>query len=456
MIAMGVSKVVYSGADGETTLIDLTSDTVKPEKLAAGITAHDAAGNKITGILEIVSPKVHLDQGTMYAPATSAYYRVQTVSDTSVNFNYYGGSGCEQIVYPITGLAPGCTYTISFSETYNGGFIGESYLYGCGIMQESEYNATSFPVNAGKPSFVTWNTRSTGTQSGSHTFTAQTTKAYWVWSMACCADSVVHNITFNVKAQANGVTLQNKTVTENGTVIADDGYDGLGTVTVNVPSEEANLQTVKSVNITANGTHTIIPDGGYDGMISAEVIVNVANDEGGDAGKEDELITRSLKSYSNDRIATVGDYAFYSYDSLQSVNLPRVTKVGNMSFYGCQTLTSFYAPYVLNIGTNTFNNCSRLKTLDFLGLQSIGNLSFAYTSSLTAFILRGAIVCTLGSASEFYGSAIKTKGYIYVQAVLIDTYKNATNWSALADRFRALEDYTVDGTVTGALDESKI
>jgi len=42
---MSVSKVVY----GNETLIDLTADTVKADKLLAGITAHGADGETITG-----------------------------------------------------------------------------------------------------------------------------------------------------------------------------------------------------------------------------------------------------------------------------------------------------------------------------------------------------------------------------------------------------------------------
>ena len=42
---MAVSKVVYAG----NTLIDLTGDTVAADKLLSGYTAHDAAGNAITG-----------------------------------------------------------------------------------------------------------------------------------------------------------------------------------------------------------------------------------------------------------------------------------------------------------------------------------------------------------------------------------------------------------------------
>lgn len=42
---MAISKVVY----GKTTLLDLTADTVSADKLAAGVTAHDKAGNAVTG-----------------------------------------------------------------------------------------------------------------------------------------------------------------------------------------------------------------------------------------------------------------------------------------------------------------------------------------------------------------------------------------------------------------------
>ena len=45
---MAVNKVVY----GTTVLVDLTEDTVAPDKLAKGITAHDKVGNLITGTME--------------------------------------------------------------------------------------------------------------------------------------------------------------------------------------------------------------------------------------------------------------------------------------------------------------------------------------------------------------------------------------------------------------------
>ena len=45
---MAINKVEYGG----NTLIDLTSDSVTPENLLPGVTAHDASGKKITGTFD--------------------------------------------------------------------------------------------------------------------------------------------------------------------------------------------------------------------------------------------------------------------------------------------------------------------------------------------------------------------------------------------------------------------
>lgn len=42
---MAINKVIF----GNTTLIDLTADTITPADLASGVTAHDASGAAITG-----------------------------------------------------------------------------------------------------------------------------------------------------------------------------------------------------------------------------------------------------------------------------------------------------------------------------------------------------------------------------------------------------------------------
>ena len=48
---MAINKVVYGG----NTLIDLSGDSVTEDKLVRGATAHNAAGEKITGTAGITS-----------------------------------------------------------------------------------------------------------------------------------------------------------------------------------------------------------------------------------------------------------------------------------------------------------------------------------------------------------------------------------------------------------------
>lgn len=46
---MAVNKVTYGGE----TLIDLTEDSVTPETLAEGVTAHNKSGTRITGTAKV-------------------------------------------------------------------------------------------------------------------------------------------------------------------------------------------------------------------------------------------------------------------------------------------------------------------------------------------------------------------------------------------------------------------
>lgn len=87
---------------------------------------------------------------------------------------------------------------------------------------------------------------------------------------------------------------------------------------------------------------------------------------------------------------------------------------------------------------------------------SIGDVAFESCSVLKSLLLRGNNVCTLSNKNAFNSTPIASgTGYIYVPSALIEQYKAATNWSTYAAQFRALEDYTVDGTVTGELDPAK-
>lgn len=251
-----------------------------------------------------------------------------------------------------------------------------------------------------------------------------------------------------------GVTInnQNKTITENGTYTADSGYTGLGTVTVDVQAsgggENKFAQMVGDTitTITAEDLNGITAIGGY-------AFYHKNN----------------LVSAASPSVTSIGTSAFGSSGNLVSVNFPSVTSIGENAFNYCSKLTSVDFPLATSIGNNAFDNCSKLASANFPSVTSIANSVFQNNYSLVRVILRSETICTLANKStfsncyHFHGTVNKTynpeglqDGYIYVPSALVESYKTATNWSNFATQFRALEDYTVDGTITGALDESKI
>lgn len=154
----------------------------------------------------------------------------------------------------------------------------------------------------------------------------------------------------------------------------------------------------------------------------------------------------------------IRQYSFYQREHLLSVNLPSAENVGSFGFYNCSALTSVNLPSVTRIGTSGFTRCMALTSLDFSSLAWIGSDVFTGCTKLKSLILRKLdSICTLSNTNSFGSTPIKSgTGYIYVPASLLETYKADSNWKTYAAQFRALEDYTVDGTTTGDLDPNKI
>ena len=175
----------------------------------------------------------------------------------------------------------------------------------------------------------------------------------------------------------------------------------------------------------------------------------------GDDAVIDSIIDRSIEEFADDRLTIVGGTAFKNCKALHTVNLPAVTKIGSNGFANCTALANANFPSVETIEGSYVFSGSVLRYLDLPVLRSLSGVGvLGSREKFVALILRSETICTLGSTSTNDPFTAGT-GYIYVPRALLSDddetmdYRRATNWSNYAAQFRAIEDYTVDGTVTG-------
>lgn len=202
----------------------------------------------------------------------------------------------------------------------------------------------------------------------------------------------------------------------------------------------------------------------------------------GDEVVMDSIINRTITEFKDNTLETIGDYAFYKCTALKEVNLPNVLYLHTQTFAGCSALETVNLPECVGLGPNRYDNkwfdgctslkaitlpkmtvvgqqysfsgCTRLEYVDLPSATKIPTACFDKCTAMKVLILRRTEVIAEMAAKNALGGSTALK--IYVPSALVGTYKAATNWSDYASQFRALEDYTVDGTTTGELDETKI
>ncbi len=156
---------------------------------------------------------------------------------------------------------------------------------------------------------------------------------------------------------------------------------------------------------------------------------------------EDRLLNREITTISNDKVKDLGSYALAGCYSLVSASFPNVTKLYTSAFYRCTNLTDISFPNLLEISTDVFNGCTKLSKADLKVVASIGQSAFSGCTSLKTLIIRTSTCASLGNSAFFNTPIGNGIGDIYVPSNLVDAYKSATNWSALATQIRAIEDY---------------
>ena len=173
------------------------------------------------------------------------------------------------------------------------------------------------------------------------------------------------------------------------------------------------------------------------------------------------------------------EFMFYACTSLTSIPLINMTNVKYMSnaFGECEALQKLHIEKLTGTeltegAQSTFAYCYELTKLEIDSFEADWiDYCFSYCYSLRTLIIRDFTI----DPSEIYGEEVfegcyhfdgtqdddynpdeDMDGYIYVPRKYINSLSNSEVFSPYADQIRALEDYTVDGTTTGELDENKI
>lgn len=165
----------------------------------------------------------------------------------------------------------------------------------------------------------------------------------------------------------------------------------------------------------------------------------------------------SLDYISLPSLTSMDTFAFENCTSLKNINIPFLTNIPMSAFEGCSSLIDVNIPNATYLGQTAFKNCTSLQKLDFLNISDFASTPFVGCTSLNTLILRGDTVVSNFDNNLLEDTPIASgEGYIYVKSSLLDSYATRLPWKNYASQIRALENYTVDGTATGALDPNKI
>lgn len=159
------------------------------------------------------------------------------------------------------------------------------------------------------------------------------------------------------------------------------------------------------------------------------------------SARETALINRSVTTYTNGDLQTVGQYAFFHCEALQSVSLPNVTTTGSYSFASCYALTSVEIPKLTAVTFNLFSACRSLTRVEFPSATAVSAQAFNGCESLDTLILSADTVATMSNTNALTGTPIAAgTGYVYVPDSLVNSYKAASNWSTYASQIKPLSE----------------
>ena len=151
-----------------------------------------------------------------------------------------------------------------------------------------------------------------------------------------------------------------------------------------------------------------------------------------------KLIDRSIEKAFSESLTTIGNGALKKCNILTSVSFPNVTLIESSGLSYCDSLKTVRFPNLTVAGLASLRSNKSLTTVEFDKIEELKAAAIRDCPALTKVIIRSQNVPILGSTNVFEGA---NSGFtIYVNADLVDSFKEATNWSTYSGKIKPLNE----------------
>lgn len=210
------------------------------------------------------------------------------------------------------------------------------------------------------------------------------------------------------------VNLQDKTVTPSSVeqiVTADEGYSGLGKVTIG-KSEGYTLKQVQGL---------VNPSMPYD----EEALIDITDDM---FPSNTTISTyqyngrKNIRSINTNKLTgTMGNYAFQNCSGIEEVNLPNITTLGTYAFQYCSRLKKATFGNITRIPDYAFSSCpleqlNNLENITYLGTSALSGTHLGDVNMPNLTTISGGYVFSSSKITSFKAEKLTTIYYAAFQS----------------------------------------